>query len=103
MNKLHKPIYVHEAEGRKREERFLLMTGVLLFTGLGVSAEFCGLGGRVMSAPETSLVSVICAAPPFPRSPCRSFKRALPVSRFQSEAALSGVLGHNQLTLPCRS
>lgn len=39
-----------EAEGRKREERFLLMTGTLLFISLGVSAEFCGLGGQVMSA-----------------------------------------------------
>lgn len=71
-----------EVEGRKREECFLLMTGTLLFIGLGVSAEFCGLGGQVMSALETTLVSVTCAAPPFPRSPYHSFKRDLPVSCF---------------------
>lgn len=65
---------------------------------LGYSAEFCGMGGQVMSAPETSLVSVICATPPFPRSPCRSFKRTLPVSCFQSEAVLSGLGSQAALT-----
>lgn len=71
-----------EVEGRKREERFLLMAGTLLFIGLGVSAEFCGLGGQVMSAQETSWVSVTCATPPLPHSPDHSFQRTLPVSRF---------------------
>lgn len=51
-----------------------------------------------MSAPETSLVSVICATPPFPRSLCRSFKRTLPVSCFQSKAVLSGLGSQPALT-----
>lgn len=31
---------MYETEGRKREERFLLMTGTLLFSGLGVQLSF---------------------------------------------------------------
>lgn len=88
-----------EAEGRKREECFLLMTGALLFIGLGVSAEFCGLGGQVMSALETSLVSVIRATPPFPLTPF--FQETPPCFTFlQSEDVLNGALGHNQVPLP---
>ena len=74
---------LHGWGGRKKKGRaFSAYDWDPVIHWLGCFSWVLWIRSRVMSALETSRVSVICATPPLPRSPDHSFQRTLPVSRF---------------------
>lgn len=91
-----------EIEGRKREERFLLMTGTLLFFGLSVQLSFVDWEAKSCQHQKPLWSQSYVLPHLFPATPAVPLSEPSLFHAFRVKLFWV-VLGHNQRSLPSRS